>query len=155
MFSSRWIDDVYFWCSLEIYDPDFYYWGYWVCYFGDEFGEVVCVESPHSWIRGGKRADEAYQLFEGMVAFGVGGITGKGAANGLQVRSYLPKPLDFVLANIGEEHGFVGTTLVAIAYFGIFWFAYRAMRFSTDLYRLNICLGATLFLVLRAVGQIK
>jgi cell division protein FtsW len=100
----------------------------------------------------GRRADEAYQLFEGMVAFGVGGITGKGAANGLQVRSYLPEAhTDFVLANIGEEHGFIGTALVACAYFGIFWLAYRAMRFSTDLYRLNICLGATLFLVLQAL----
>lgn len=100
----------------------------------------------------GRRADEAYQLFEGMVAFGVGGLTGKGAANGLQVRSYLPEAhTDFVLANIGEEYGLMGTTFVALAYFGIFWLAYRAMRFSTDLYRLNLCLGATLFLVLQAL----
>ena len=100
----------------------------------------------------GKRGDEAYQLFEGMVAFGVGGITGKGAANGLQVRAYLPEAhTDFVLANIGEEHGLIGTTLVALAFLAIFWLAYKAMRFSTDLYRLNVCLGATLFLVLQAL----
>jgi cell division protein FtsW len=100
----------------------------------------------------GRRENESYQLFEGMVAFGVGGITGKGAANGLQVRAYLPEAhTDFILANIGEEHGLIGTSLVTLAYLCIFWLAYRAMRFSTDLYRLNICLGATLFLVLQAL----
>jgi len=51
-----------------------------------------------------KRGDEAYQLFEGMVAFGVGGLTGKGAANGLQGRAYLPEAhTDFVFSVIGEE----------------------------------------------------
>jgi cell division protein FtsW len=99
-----------------------------------------------------KRGDEAYQLFEGMVAFGVGGLTGKGAANGIQGRAYLPEAhTDFVFSVIGEEYGLVATSLVALVYFGIFWCAYRAMRFSSDLYRFNICLGATLFLVMQAL----
>jgi len=114
---------------------------------GNRFRRFVSFIDP--W---GHRDNEAYQLFEGMVAFGVGGVTGKGAANGLQVRAYLPEAhTDFVLANIGEEHGLVGTVLVALAYLAIFWLAYRAMRFSNDLYRLNVCLGATLFLVLQAL----
>jgi cell division protein FtsW len=99
-----------------------------------------------------KRGDEAYQLFEGMVAFGVGGLTGKGAANGIQGRAYLPEAhTDFVFSVIGEEYGLVATTIVALFYLGIFWCAYRAMRHSADLYRFNVCLGATLFLVLQAL----
>ncbi|MFM2382428.1 MAG: hypothetical protein RL515_415 [Verrucomicrobiota bacterium] len=99
-----------------------------------------------------KRGDEAYQLFEGMVAFGVGGLTGKGAANGLQGRAYLPEAhTDFVFSVIGEEYGLAATTLVALAYLGIFWCAYRAMRHTADLYRFNVCLGATLFLVFQAL----
>ena len=99
-----------------------------------------------------KRGDEAYQLFEGMVAFGVGGLTGKGAANGIQGRAYLPEAhTDFVFSVIGEEYGLVATTIVAAVYLGIFWCAYRAMRYSADLYRFNVCLGATLFLVLQAL----
>jgi tetratricopeptide (TPR) repeat protein len=87
-----------------------------------------------------------------MVAFGVGGLTGKGAANGLQGRAYLPEAhTDFVFSVIGEEYGLVATTIVALAYFGIFWCAYRAMRHSTDLYRFNVCLGGTLFLVFQAL----
>ncbi len=99
-----------------------------------------------------KRGDEAYQLFEGLVAFGVGGLTGKGAANGIQGRAYLPEAhTDFVFSVIGEEYGLVATSLVALVYLGIFWCAYRAMRYSSDLYRFNLCLGATLFLVLQAL----
>lgn len=99
-----------------------------------------------------KRGDEAYQLFEGMVAFGVGGLTGKGAANGIQGRAYLPEAhTDFVFSVIGEEYGLIATTLVALFYLGIFWCAYRAMRSSADLYRFNVCLGATLFLVLQSL----
>jgi cell division protein FtsW (lipid II flippase) len=51
---------------------------------------------------------------------------------------------DFVFSVIGEEYGLVATTIVALAYLGIFWCAYRAMRHTADLYRFNVCLGATL-----------
>ncbi len=99
-----------------------------------------------------KRGDEAYQLFEGMVAFGVGGLTGKGAANGIQGRAYLPEAhTDFVFSVIGEEYGLDATSIVAFTYFTIFILAYRAMRHASDLYRFNVCLGATLFLVLQAL----
>jgi len=100
----------------------------------------------------GRRGDEAYQLFEGMVAFGVGGITGQGAAQGLQGRAFLPEAhTDFVFSVIGEEYGLIATATVACAYFAIFLLAHRAMKRSTDLYRFNLCLGATLFLVIQSL----
>ncbi len=98
------------------------------------------------------RGDEAYQLFEGMVAFGVGGLTGKGAANGIQGRAYLPEAhTDFVFSVIGEEYGLIATSLVALAYLGIFYCSYRAMLRCHDLFRFNVCLGATLFLIYQAL----
>lgn len=98
------------------------------------------------------RGDEAYQLFEGMMGFGVGGLTGKGAGFGLQSRAYLPEAhTDFVLAGIGEEYGLVATSLVAATYLAIFVLGYRALRHSADLYRLNVGLGALLFLVIQAL----
>lgn len=98
------------------------------------------------------RGDEAYQLFEGMIAFGVGGLTGKGPANSIQGRSYLPEAhTDFVFSIIGEEYGLIATVLIALTYLTIFFLVYRAMRFSADLYRFNVCLGAMLFLVLQAL----
>ena len=98
------------------------------------------------------RGDEAYQLFEGMMGFGVGGLTGAGAGFGLQSRAYLPEAhTDFVLAGIGEEYGLVATSLVALTYLVIFTLGYRALRHSADLYRLNVGLGALLFLVIQAL----
>jgi cell division protein FtsW len=98
------------------------------------------------------RGDEAYQLFEGMMGFGVGGLTGKGAGFGLQSRAYLPEAhTDFVLAGIGEEYGLIATSLVAATYLAIFYLGYRALRQSADLYRLNVGLGALLFLVIQAL----
>ena len=98
------------------------------------------------------RGDEAYQLFEGMMGFGVGGLTGKGAGFGLQSRAYLPEAhTDFVLAGIGEEYGLVATSLVALTYLVIFALGYRALRHSADLFRLNVGLGALLFLVIQAL----
>ena len=98
------------------------------------------------------RGDEAYQLFEGMVAFGVGGLTGKGAAFGLQGRAYLPEAhTDFVFSVIGEEYGLFVTSAVALTYLLIFHLALKSMRGCSDLFRFNVCLGATLFLVLQSL----
>ena len=47
--------------------------------------------------------------------------------------------------------GFSLTHTIMAAYFAIFLLAHRAMKRSTDLYRFNLCLGATLFLVLQAL----
>jgi cell division protein FtsW len=114
---------------------------------GNRFRRILSFLDP--W---GRRGDEAYQLFEGMVAFGVGGVTGKGAGNGLQGRAFLPEAhTDFVFSVIGEEYGLIATSTIALIYLTIFILSYRAMRQSTDLFRLNVCLGATLFLVLQAL----
>lgn len=76
----------------------------------------------------------------------------KGAGFGLQSRAYLPEAhTDFVLAGIGEEYGLVATSLVALTYLVIFALGYRALRHSADLFRLNVGLGALLFLVIQAL----
>lgn len=100
----------------------------------------------------GRQGDEAYQLFQGMLAFACGGITGVGPGNGLQQRAYLPEAhTDFVFTIIGEEYGLVATALVALAYLGIFLLVVRDLRRCTDLYRFALALGCILFLTLQAL----
>jgi len=100
----------------------------------------------------GRQGDEAYQLFQGMLAFACGGINGVGAGNGLQQRAYLPEAhTDFVFTIIGEEYGLVATVLVALAYLGIFLVVVRELRRCTDLFRFAIALGCSLFLTLQAL----
>lgn len=100
----------------------------------------------------GRQGDEAYQLFQGMLAFACGGVTGVGPGNGLQQRAYLPEAhTDFVFTIIGEEYGLVATAAVAAAYLGIFLVVVRDLRRCTDLYRFAVALGCVLFLTLQAL----
>jgi len=100
----------------------------------------------------GRRGDESYQLFQGMLAFAVGGITGAGPGNGLQQRAYLPEAhTDFVFTIIGEEWGLVATFGVAGVYLLVFLLVMRELRACTDLFRLSLALGCVLFLTLQAL----
>ena len=60
-----------------------------------------------------------YQVRQSLIAVGSGGIWGKGTTKGTQTQGdFLPIPYtDFIFAALGEEHGFVGATLVLILYF--------------------------------------
>ena len=100
----------------------------------------------------GRQGDESYQLFQGMLAFAVGGVTGAGPGNGLQQRAYLPEAhTDFVFTIIGEEWGLVATVLVALVYLGVFLLVMRELRACTDLFRMSLALGCVLFLTLQAL----
>lgn len=100
----------------------------------------------------GRQGDESYQLFQGMLAFAVGGVTGAGPGNGLQQRAYLPEAhTDFVFTIIGEEWGLVATAAVAGVYLLVFHLVMRELRACTDLFRMSLALGCVLFLTLQAL----
>ena len=59
-----------------------------------------------------------YNVNQSVIAIGSGGMTGKGFLNGTQTKlKYVPEQhTDFIFCTIGEEEGFMGTTLVLIIY---------------------------------------
>ncbi len=58
-----------------------------------------------------------YQLRQSLIAIGSGGIIGKGFGQGVQKFNYLPEAQgDSIFAVLGEEFGFVGTTMLVILY---------------------------------------
>ncbi len=60
----------------------------------------------------------AYQLTHSLIAFGRGGFFGQGLGGSVEKLHYLPEAhTDFLLAVIGEELGFVGVTVVVVAFF--------------------------------------
>ncbi len=62
-------------------------------------------------------ADRAFQIVQSLLAFGAGGILGRGL--GLGAPTYIPAVhTDFVFAAIGEEFGLAGT-LVVLAVYGV------------------------------------
>ena len=58
-------------------------------------------------------SDEGYQLSQSLIAFGSGGIFGRGLGMGRQKYAYLPYPeSDFIFAIVGEDFGLVGCAAV-------------------------------------------
>lgn len=64
----------------------------------------------------------SYNLVQSLTAIGVGGFTGSGFGQSIQKLHYLPNPYnDFIFAVIGEEFGFIGTTLFLLLYGYFIW----------------------------------
>ncbi len=72
---------------------------------------------------------KGYQSRQALIAFGSGGLFGKGFGMGMQKFNYLPEPAgDSIFAVIGEEFGFLGTA----ALIGLFLlFLYRGLLISS------------------------
>ena len=59
----------------------------------------------------------SYQLQQGLIAIGSGKWSGRGYGQSIQKFSYLPEPQgDSIFAVIGEEMGFIGSTVVVVLY---------------------------------------
>ncbi|NHN28478.1 putative lipid II flippase FtsW [Paenibacillus agricola] len=66
--------------------------------------------------------DTGYHLMQSFYAFGHGGITGAGFGQGIQKLHYLPEAhTDFIFAIIGEELGFIGSSLFILVYLAFIW----------------------------------
>lgn len=59
-----------------------------------------------------------YNVNQSKIAIGSGGLLGKGFLNGTQTKlKYVPEQdTDFIFCTVGEEQGFIGSTLVLIAF---------------------------------------
>ncbi len=59
----------------------------------------------------------AYQVHQGLIALGSGGLTGRGLGAGRQKLFFLPEArTDFILPVVGEELGFIGTAAVVVLF---------------------------------------
>ncbi len=62
-----------------------------------------------------------YNVHQSKIAIGSGGMTGKGYLNGTITKAdFVPEQeTDFIFCTVGEEWGFVGASLLIIAYIGL------------------------------------
>lgn len=68
------------------------------------------------------QSDSGYQLIQSLYALGHGGFTGTGLGKSVQKLFYLPEAhTDFIFAVIGEELGFVGSSLFLLVFFLFIW----------------------------------
>lgn len=63
-------------------------------------------------------AGAGYNVNQSKIAIGSGGLTGKGFLNGTQTKlKYVPEQdTDFIFCTVGEEQGFIGSSLVLLLY---------------------------------------
>ncbi|MCR4316706.1 MAG: putative lipid II flippase FtsW [Planctomycetes bacterium] len=98
---------------------------------------------------------KGHQIYQSLVALGSGEITGVGLGGSFSKRFFLPEEsTDFIFAIIGEEFGFIGTTLV-LALFVLF--AITGIRIalrSPTLYGSFVAFGITLMITLQALMNI-
>ena len=72
-----------------------------------------------------------YQIIQSQIAFGSGGLTGKGYLKGSQSRyKFLPtRHTDFIASVLGEEFGFIGISFLLLLYLILF---YRQFNFRVS-----------------------
>lgn len=79
----------------------------------------------------------AYQLSHSLIAFGRGEWFGVGLGSSIGKLHYLPEAhTDFIVAVIGEELGFVGVTLLILAFAFVVWRAFEIGRQAIAMERL-------------------
>ncbi len=96
--------------------------------------------------------DSAYQLWQGMLAFGVGGVDGVGLGMGRQQMHFLPEAhTDFIFPVIGEELGLLCTFGIVLCFLFLFGFVYWRLKQAPRMYEYLVAMGALLFVSLQAI----
>lgn len=97
----------------------------------------------------------SYQIQQSLIAFGSGGIFGRGFGQSIQKFSYLPEPQgDSIFSVLGEELGFIGAFGTILLYL---LFLLRGMRIannSPDLFSRLLVSGIVILIVLQSFMHI-
>ncbi|MBI3829283.1 MAG: putative lipid II flippase FtsW [Planctomycetes bacterium] len=98
---------------------------------------------------------KGYQVTQGMIAQGSGGVFGVGLGQGHSKLLFLPEAHnDFILALIGEELGLIGSVAVALCFALFVWQGWIVARKAPDLLGSLIALGVTLLVGIQAAMNI-
>jgi cell division protein FtsW len=120
---------------------------------------VVALTRPHvmqridSYIEGtagGGRPN--YQLSQGIIGFGNGGLLGVGPGESKQRDFFLPQSYgDFVFSVVGEEYGFIGTMFFLGVFLVIMLRGFKIAKLARDEFGRLLAIGITSTITLYAV----
>ena len=90
-----------------------------------------------------------YNVAQSKVALGAGGLHGRGELGSTQTTlGFLPENhTDFIFASIGEQHGFVGTSILLGLYLFVVWRGLRVLVNARDGYQAVVVGGIVAMLV--------
>ncbi|QOR36219.1 putative lipid II flippase FtsW [Clostridium sp. 'deep sea'] len=96
-----------------------------------------------------------YQIIQALYALGPGGLIGLGLGNSRQKLLFLPeRHTDFIFSIIGEELGFLATSLVVIAFIILAIRGFRIAMRAPDTFGMLLASGITLMIVIQATLNI-
>lgn len=94
--------------------------------------------------------DKGYQIIQSLIAFGSGGLFGRGLGEGRQKLFYLPAPhTDFILATVGEELGMIGLWIVMGLFAFLLYRAFTVALRAPDRFGLLLGIGLAALLGLQ------
>lgn len=101
-------------------------------------GRIITFLNPDQDSRGA-----GYQINQAKIAFGSGGIIGKGYLSGTQAQqSFLPeKQTDFIFTMLGEEFGFLGAFILLMIYTFIVGVLFWCAKTCRNRFGQLICFG--------------
>lgn len=96
--------------------------------------------------------DSGYQILQSQLAFGSGQLFGLGLGNGKQKFLYLPeRHTDFIFATIGEELGFIGSTIVVLLFLILIWRGFQIAFAAPDSFGFLLSIGLTTMIGMQAL----
>ncbi|MBQ6389365.1 MAG: cell division protein FtsW [Mogibacterium sp.] len=121
---------------------------------------IVTFKTPYHWYQRltsfidpfADRQGDGYQVSQGLIALGNGGLKGLGFGKSIAKNMYLPEPQnDFILAIIGEELGYIGFLFLMAAYmFLIFRLMMIALK-AKDRLGFYLATGVAVMLALQVI----
>jgi len=97
----------------------------------------------------------SYQIRQSLIAFGSGGIFGRGYGQSIQKFSYLPEPQgDSIFAVLGEEFGFVGTVGTIILYLLFALRGFKIANNSPDSFSRLLVFGIVILIMMQTLMHI-
>ncbi|MEN9661301.1 MAG: hypothetical protein RL324_250 [Verrucomicrobiota bacterium] len=97
----------------------------------------------------------AYQLYQSLIAFAVGGADGVGIGQGRQQINFLPEAhTDFIFPVLGEELGLGFTLAVVVLFTTIFIAGMIHLRRAPNLFQFLLTSGALLLICLQSIINI-
>jgi cell division protein FtsW len=119
---------------------------------------AVAATRPHvmqridSYIDGTAGGKPNYQLSQGIIGFGNGGLLGVGPGESKQRDFFLPESYgDFVFSIVGEEYGLIGTMFFLGVFLVIMLRGFKIAKFARDEFGRLLAIGITSTIILYAV----
>ncbi len=95
-----------------------------------------------------------YQLLQGIIGFGNGGLFGVGMGQSKQRDLFLPESYgDFIFAIVGEEYGLIGTIIFVGLFLTILLRGLKIAKYAPDDFGKYLAIGITSTIVLYAIAN--